>query len=78
MEILFPPYKRLVWDYTNANIEAINLAKETFNQENAFDSKYIHVEHGLFNEIVALLNETVLNIFSNFIPNRRKTFTYSH
>ena len=31
MEILFPPYKCLVWDYTNSNIEAMNLAKETFN-----------------------------------------------
>ena len=31
MEILFPPYKRLVWDYTNSSTEAMNLAKENFN-----------------------------------------------
>ena len=31
-EILYPrPYNRLVWDYSNANIEAIKLAKESFN-----------------------------------------------
>ena len=61
-----PPYKRLVWAYSNANVEAINLAIESFNWENAFDGKDIHAQ-------VALFNETLLNIFSNFIPNRKKS-----
>ena len=65
-----PPYKRLVWAYSNANVEAINLAIESFNWENAFDGKDIHAQ-------VALFNETLLNIFSNFIPNRKKAFTDS-
>ena len=69
MKIFYPPpYKRLVWDYSNVNVEAINLAKESFNWGNVFDDKDIHAE-------VALFNQTVLNIFSNFIPNKRKTFT---
>ena len=68
MKIVYPPpYKRLVWDYSNTNVEAINLAIESFNWENAFDGKDIHAQ-------VALFNESVLNIFSNFIPSRRKTF----
>ena len=35
--------------------------------ENAFDSKNIHAQ-------IALFNETLLNIFSNFITKRTKTF----
>ena len=62
-----PPYKRLVWDYKKANIDAINLAIKSFNWENAFNGKDI-------NSQVKLFNETLLNIFSNFIPNKIKTF----
>ena len=40
------------------------------NCENAFDGKDIHAQ-------IALFIETVLNIFSNLIPNRRKTFADS-
>ena len=71
MKIFYPPpYKRLIWDYRNANVKAINSAIESFNWENAFDGKDIHAQ-------VAFFNETLLNIFSNFIPNRIKTFTDS-
>ena len=71
MKIVYPPpYKHLVWDYCNANVEAINSAIESFNWEKAFDGKDIHAQ-------VALFNETLLNIFSNFIPSRTKTFTDS-
>ena len=41
---------------------------ESFNWENAFDGKDIHVQ-------VAFFNKTLLNNYSNFIPNRIKTFT---
>ena len=37
-----PPYKRLVWDYKKANIDAINLAIKSFNQENVFNGKDIN------------------------------------
>ena len=66
-----PPYKRLVWDYKKANIDAINLAIKSFNWENAFNGKDINFQ-------VKLFNETLLNIFSNFIPNKIKTFRDSH
>ena len=62
-----PPYKRQVWDYKKANIDAINLAIKSFNWEKAFNGKDI-------NSQVKLFNETLLNIFSNFIPNKIKTF----
>ena len=66
-----PPYKRLVWDYKKANIDAINLAIKSFDWENAFNGKDI-------NSQVDLFNETLMNIFSNFIPNKIKTFRDSH
>ena len=66
-----PPYKRLVWDYSNANVGAINLVIESFNWENAFDRKNVFDRKDIHAQ-VALFNETILNIFSNFIPNRKK------
>ena len=55
MKIFYPPpYKRLVQDYRNANIKAINLAIESFDWENAFNDKDIHAQVAFFNE--ALLN----------------------
>ena len=71
MKIFYPPpYKRLVWDDCNGNVEAINAAIGSFNWEKAFDGKDIHAQ-------VALFNETLLNNFRNFIPSRTKTFTDS-
>ena len=71
MKIFYPPpCKRLVWDYHNGNVKAINSAIESFNWEKAFNGKDIHTQ-------VVLFNETLLNIFSNFVPNRTKTFTDS-
>ena len=68
MKIFYPPpYKRQTWNYRNTNVEAINSAIESFNWKNAFDGKDIHAQ-------VTFFNETLLNIFSNFIPNRIKTF----
>ena len=62
-----PPYKRLVWDYKKVNIDAINLAIKSFDCENAFNGKGINSQLKLF-------NETLLNIFSNFIPNKIQSF----
>ena len=62
-----PPYKRLVWDDRKANIAAINLAIKFFNRENAFNDKDIDSQ-------VELFNETLMDIFSDFIPNKTKTF----
>ena len=45
-----PPYKRLVWDYSKANAEALNLAIVSFNWENAFGGKDIYAQVALFNE----------------------------
>ena len=59
------PYKRLVWDYRKVYIDLINLVIKYFNWENAFNGKDI-------NSQVELFNETLMNIFSNFLPNQIK------
>ena len=51
MKIFYPPlYKRLIWDYRNANVEAMHSAVESFNWENAFDGKDIPTQVAFFNE----------------------------
>ena len=68
LEVYYPSlYKRLLWDYKKANIDAINLVIKSFDWENAFNGKDI-------NSQVELFNETLTNIFSNFMPNKIKTF----
>ena len=57
-----PLYKR---DYEKANIDVINLAIKSFNQEKALNSKDIDSQMELF-------NETLMDLFSNFIPNNKK------
>ena len=59
-----PVYVREVWDYSKANVEHINKAISNFNWHNAF--KDLSVD-----EKVKLLNETLLNIFRNYIPNKK-------
>ena len=56
-----PVYVREVWDYSKANVEHINKAMSNFNWHNAF--KDLSVD-----EKVKILNETLLNIFRNYIP----------
>ena len=62
-----PPYERIVWDYKNANAKYINLAIDGVNWERLFENKSI-------NDQVKFLNDTLMNIFKNFIPNKILTF----
>ena len=61
------PYKRHVWNYAKANVNGINKAISQFNWQGSFTSLPI-------NEQVNLSNSTLMNIFSNFIPNMIVTF----
>ena len=56
-----PPYEREVWHYQRANIDLIQLAIGQFSQEKSFRNLNI-------NEMVFLLNKTIKNILSNYIP----------
>ena len=62
-----PPYQRLIWDYKKADSVKIRKALDLINWERLFNNKNI-------NEQVSILNETILNVFSNFVPNKYITF----
>ena len=71
-----PPYEREIWHYKKANIDLIQQVIREFNWERSFYRKNI-------SEKVSILNSTINNILSNFIPHetitcddkRTKTFS---
>ena len=58
-----PPYQRLVWNYKKADSKNIRKALALVNWERLFDQLDI-------NEQVAAFNETTLNVFQNYVPNK--------
>ena len=61
--IVYPlPYERLVWDYKRANESAISATKVDW--EFLFSNKSVD----------QWINRTVMNVFSNFFPNKFVTF----
>ena len=57
------PYTRSIWDYSNSNHEAINNTIDGFHWEKASSNVNVHTQ-------VKLFNETLSNIFMNFVPNK--------
>ena len=62
-----PPYERLVWDCKHSNESAIAKAVDQVDWNFLFFNKNVH-------EKVSILNRTLMNAFSNFIPNKVVTF----
>ena len=60
---------RKIWNYKKANTEAIQRAISVFDWDMAFQNKDI-------NEKIKIMNETLLNIFNNFITNKISKFDY--
>ena len=58
-----PPYQRLVWNFKKSNNGAIKRAIELVNWNFLFSHKNVH-------EQVVIFNQTLMNIFSNYIPNK--------
>ena len=68
LSIKYPPsYECLVWNYKKANTESIRKSLESVNWKTLFNNKTV-------NKQVSVLNETIINNFSNFVPNKRVTF----
>ena len=65
--IALPPYTRKAWFYDKADLIAIRKGMEMFAWHEHLDSVTCP------NEQVELLNKVLLNIYSNFIPNKVKT-----
>ena len=62
-----PQYECLVWNYKKPNVTAIRKALDLVNWDFTFLNKTVHDQ--------ALAPDQVLmNIFTNFIPNRYKSF----
>ena len=70
IQVSLPPvYSREVWDYNKENIENINKVISNFNCTKAFQNLSV-------NEKVELLNETLLNIYLNYMPNKKIKCNY--
>ena len=57
----------MVWDFKRGDVNAITTAINQVGWKFMFSGKNIHQQVNIF-------NKTVINIFSNFIPNRLVTF----
>ena len=64
-----PPYIREVWDYKNAKVENIQQSVSGIDWDFMFQGKTV-------NQKVNILNECLLNVFHNFIPNKKMKFNY--
>ena len=62
-----PPYERLVWDYNKENVRSVKKSIESVNWELMFSNMSVHKQ-------VSIFDETLINIFSNFTPNKPVTF----
>ena len=60
-----PPYIREVWNYKNAKVENIQQSVSANDWNFIFQGKTV-------NQKVNILNEFLLNVFHNFIPNKKK------
>ena len=52
-----------MWDYKKADFEKIRKALDLVNWERLFSKKDVNTQ-------VAILNETILNVFSNYVANK--------
>ena len=64
-----PPYEHLVWDYKRGNESAINAALNKVDWEFLFFNSNKSI-----NQQVIIFNRSVMNAFSNFVPNKFATF----
>ena len=64
-----PKYVREVWDYSKADVQNIKKSIKEFNWGKTLESLSIDSK-------VDLLNETLLNIFRNYIPNKKIKCNY--
>lgn len=63
-KVVYPlPYKRRIWDFPKADCESIKRAMDSIDWDNILSPLCV-------NKRVEFLTETILNVCSNFIPNK--------
>ena len=63
-KVFLPPsYKRKIWDYKNADVNKINESLSRINWDNFLRGRNP-------NEQIKFLNDCILNVFSNYCPNK--------
>ena len=68
LNIVYPPsYRRLLWNYKKADVSKIQKALKLVNWDRLFDNKNVDSQ-------VFILNDIMLNIFRNLVPNKYVTF----
>ena len=64
----YPPiYERLVWNYKKVKIDSIQNALDQTNWRFLFSNRSVHQQ-------VKILSNTLMNVFSNFMPKKIVTF----
>ena len=58
-----PPYQRVTWDYKKSDSTKIRETLDSVNWERLFNKKNLNAQ-------VKALNETILNVFQNYVPNK--------
>ena len=58
-----PPYERLVWDYSKAELSNIRESLSNINWKNVLNDLNV-------NDQVEYLTSCISNVFSNFVPNK--------
>ena len=58
-----PPYERVFWDYARADKASINRAINAIDWDELFANETVECQ-------VSELNDLLLNIYSNYIPNK--------
>ena len=58
-----PPYQRLVCNFRKSNNDAVKRAIELVNWNSLFSHKNVH-------EQIVIFNQALMNIFSNYRPNK--------
>ena len=69
MTVYPPPYERLVWDYKRANESVISATL------NKVDSKFLFSNKSVKQQVI-IFSRTVMNVFSNFVPNKSVAFNH--
>ena len=68
LNFVYPsPYQRLLWNYKKADVSKIQKALKLVNWDGLLDNKNVDSQ-------VLILNDIILNVFRNFVPNKYVTF----